>query len=518
MLTVYSTQGSPGASTTAMHLAAHWASAGREVLLIEADPAGGSLSHNLGIQFTPGSASFVASGLPVQSNHLIDHAQDVLFENLHVMPAPASPTGARGIFDTFADFAEDLRTISENEMAVVIDGGRITADTAASELTTGAAGVVVVCRSNSQLSNLEHLTGVLAAGAGNEGPQGCAVTVGKSPMNPDEWLENCGLTFCGSIETVSDMASDLSAYLARSKRKSKKWRASLEQVAESLYPYAQPPVSVPPRRSRSAEQAPSSATEPVEGADQAAAAPEPSQDQDPAGYEQPPMAPPEPMPGFAPPAAPAPAAYGQSHYLPPATGPEGYGQSHYLPPTTGPEGYGQAPSPMPPEDFSGYGQSEPSPDGQPQYPAPPYEQPQPGAYQQPPPPTYEQPQYPAPPYEQPAPSPYADPQLQPPTSPEAHPGFPQAPAPEPTQAYEQPQYPAPPYEQPAAHHQPPAPAPYGQAPPAPSDQPGAGVPQPAAPEAETPPRPNITPTGSFRDWAAKLHGLDSKDMTARKGG
>ena len=144
MLTVYSTQGSPGASTTAMHLAANWASEGREVLLIEADPAGGSLSHNLGIQFTPGSASFVASGLPILSNHLIDHAQDVLFENLHVMPAPASPTGARGIFNTFAEFSENLRTISENEMAVIIDGGRMTADTAASALTTGATGVVVV--------------------------------------------------------------------------------------------------------------------------------------------------------------------------------------------------------------------------------------------------------------------------------------------------------------------------------------------------------------------------------------
>ena len=248
MLTVYSIQGSPGASTTAMHLAANWALEGREILLIEADPAGGSLSHNLGIQFTPGSASFVASGLPVQSNHLIDHAQDVLFENLHVMPAPASPTGARGIFNTFADFSEELRTISENEMAVIIDGGRITTDTAASGLTTGAAGVVVVCRNNSQLSSLDHLKDMLAAGLGEGGPQGYAVTVGKSPMSPEEWQESCGLTFCGSIEIVADMATDLSAYLARSKRKSKKWRASLEEVGEKLYPYAQPPVSNRPRR------------------------------------------------------------------------------------------------------------------------------------------------------------------------------------------------------------------------------------------------------------------------------
>ena len=195
MLTVYSTQGSPGASTTAMHLAAHWASEGREVLLIEADPAGGSLSHNLGIQFTPGSASFVASGLPILSNHLIDHAQDVLFE-------------------------------------------------------------------------------------------------------------------------VADMSTDLSAYLARGKRKSKKWRASLEQVGESLYPLAQPPVSDRPRRTRPA----------------AAAAP--SAAQDPGAYKQ---APPEDLPAYgeAPPMAPAPGAgYGQSHYLPPTPESQpGYGQSHYLPPT-----------------------------------------------------------------------------------------------------------------------------------------------------------------------------------------
>ena len=396
MLTVYSTQGSPGASTTAMHLAANWASEGREVLLIEADPAGGSLSHNLGIQFTPGSASFVASGLTILSNHLIDHAQDVLFENLHVMPAPASPTGARGIFNTFAEFSEDLRTISENEMAVIIDGGRITADTAASALTTGAAGVVVVCRNNSQLSGLEHLRDALAASPGGDGPQGCAVTIGKSPMDPEEWQENYGLTFCGSIEIVADMATDLSAYLARSKRKSKKWRASLEQVGEKLYPFAQPPVSDRPRRTRPAA---SPETEPAEDAGQAAgagaaAASDPSAAQDPAAYgEAPPTAPPEGFPAYSQPAPPmAPAAgagYGQSHYLPPAPEPQpGYGESHYrrrrqagpaysacaMAPAAGagygqsppacprPQpGYGEAPPMAPPEGFPAYGQPAPPP-------------------------------------------------------------------------------------------------------------------------------------------------------------
>ena len=300
MLTVYSTHGSPGASTTAMHLAAHWASTGREVLLIEADPAGGSLSHNLGIQFTPGSASFVASGLPALSNHLIDHAQDVLFENLHVMPAPASPAGAHGIFRTFANSAESLRTISENEIAVIIDGGRIITDTAGSDLTTGAAGVLVVCRDNSQLSSLKLLKDVLAAGPDGDGPQGSAVTIGKSPMDEQEWRESYGLTFCGAIENVADMSADLSAFLNRSKRKSKKWRISLEQVGENLYPYAQPPASDPSRRLRPATQSPPPGTEPADDADQAAPTatapvPDPSVAQDAVGHWHAPPTP-EPQP------------------------------------------------------------------------------------------------------------------------------------------------------------------------------------------------------------------------------
>ena len=484
MLTVYSIQGSPGASTAAMHLAAHWASEGREILLIEADPAGGSLSHNLGIQFTPGSASFVASGLPVHSNHLIDHAQDVLFENLHVMPAPASPTGARGIFKTFADFSEELRTISENEMAVIIDGGRITTDTAASGLTTGAAGVVVVCRNNSQLSSLEHLKDMLAAGLGEGGPQGCAVTVGKSPLSPEEWQENCGLTFCGSIDLVADMATDLSAYLARSKRKSKKWRASVDQVGEKLYPYAHPPESNRPRRPAAAAARPGTEVGGDAGQATPAAATFDPAAQDPAGYGlAPPMAQPEGYP-----------AYGQAPPMAPAPQP-GHEQSHYLPPTGRPAdpqspsrpGYGEAP-PTPPEGFPSHGQPAPPQYPSAQYPSQPDEQqppypPQPGTHEQQAgtyeqqPGTYEQPaayEQQAGTYEQQPPYPPQPGTHEQPAAHEQQPGTYGQPA-----AYEQ-QPPYPP--QPAAYEQqppyPPQPAAYEQQPPYP--------PQPAAYEQQPP--------------------------------
>ncbi len=517
MLTVYSTQGSPGASTTALHLAAHWASEGREVLLIEADPAGGSLSQNLGIQFTPGLASFVASGLPVQSNHLIDHAQDVLFESLHVMPTPASPTGARGIFHAFADFSEELRTISENEMAVIIDGGQITGDTAASGLATMAAGVVVVCRDNSQLSSLEILRDVVSADPGG-GPAGCAVSIGKSPMSPEEWEENHGLTFCGSVEAVPGMAADLSSHLARSKRKSKKWRTSLEQVGEKLYVYAQPPVSSRPR-DRTSEPAQTPGAERADGAAQAPPAPAATDPSafDPAAH------------GQAPPPAPAAGAgYEPSHYLPPAAGSQpAHQQSHYLP-STGwpgdPQGHGEAPPPALPA----HGHPPP-----PSYP-PAYEQP-PAAYEQPPyeqqPPAYEQPPYEQPSYEQPAyeqppgahdaypPDQHPAQPYQPPPSYEQPPAYQQVP-PGAHEAYPPDQHPAQPYPQPPTQSEQP---PYQQPPTRPEQPPyEQASPVPAAPPTtagtETVPRPNIQPTGSFRDWALKLHGSDAQDVTARRGG
>ena len=436
MLTIYSTKGSPGASTSAMYLAALWASEGREVLLIEADPAGGSISHNLGIQFTPGTASFVASGQTMQSNHLIAHAQDVLFANLHVMPAPASPTGAWGIFQVLSDLSDELRSISENEMAVIIDGGVISPETAASGLTTSAAGVVVVCRGDSPLDDLQHLTDALAASpGGSEAPAGCAVTVGDSSMSAEEWQQSSGLTFSGSIATLPEAASDLTTFLNRTKRKNRKWLASLEQLAEALYPYAQPPLSSRPRRTGTAGADPVPDTQPAAGehtpAETEPVADEPATDDMAVVAEAPPTAPSEGFPAHEPTAPAAewvdqPAAAEQAQPSPEPT--HGHPPAHYLPPT------GWHPYPPPPG-----------------------------------------------------------------------------------QAYEQAGYPPPPgqaYEQAGAD---------GPASPAPT-QPQPVAEQPAELRAETtpvqepPPRPAVEPAGSFRDWAARLHGSKAGGSAAQNTG
>ena len=238
MLTIFSTNGSPGASTVAIYLAAQWASEGRQVLLIEADPAGGSLSQKLGVQFTPGTASFVASSKPCTADNLVEHAQDVLLSDLHVMPAPSSPAGARSIAEEFAQMGDQLRDVAENDMAVIVDCGRLTAEARLSRLTICAAGILVVSRNNSQLSSLEHLEHVLVDDPSHAGPIGLSLCVGESPLTDAEWDEHFGLEHVGNLDLTLSATTDLSMFMPRGKRKARKLLNKLSKIGDRLYEFA----------------------------------------------------------------------------------------------------------------------------------------------------------------------------------------------------------------------------------------------------------------------------------------
>ena len=464
MLVVYGVPGSPGASTTAIHVAAHWASSGREVLLVEADPAGGSMSRNMGIQFTPGAASFVASGSPVRKGDLIDHSQDVLFTNLHVMPCPSNPSSTQEIIESFAKRAEELRDVSESDMAVVIDAGRAVPGPFTERWTASAAGVAVVARgdSGSSMSSLESVAGILAAGSGGGRPaNGCVVTIGKPLWNSDDFPSKCGLELCGTIEDSPETAVDMSVFLDKAKRKDKKWRSSLKAVAEQLLPLAAPEPSVQRRPAFAA----------------AAAAPAP------------PAAPQTPAPQPEVPAYQSPAAVAQPEA--PAF------QAPQVPQPETPATY-QAPLTPQPE--------------APAYQAPPTPQPEvPATYQTPAIPQpeaaqpYRAPSLPPQPHQAPTPRPEAPVAYQPPASPEAPAAYPAPPpayppaAPTPPYLTPAPQPGAPPYQAPPAPAEP-------VYPPSPHSTPPAASPIQQTPPPEPPPEPpDIPPSGSFRDLAARLH-------------
>ncbi len=473
MLIVYGVPGSPGASTTAIHVAANWASSGREVLLLEADPAGGSMSRNLGIQFTPGAASFVASGSPIRKGDLVDHSQDILFTNLHVMPCPSS---TRAIIESFAERAEELRDVSENDMAVVVDAGRVGSGPFTEKWLASAAGVAVVVRgdSGSSMSNLENLASAFADSGGSVGPaSGCVVTIGKPLWSPADFPQKCGLELCGTIESSPETAVDLSVFLDKAKRKTKKWRSSLNAVADQLWPLAAPDPSVRPR--------------PLPAPPLAAAAPAPPvmpapQPEAPAAYPEAPAAyqTPEPQPE-------PPAAYQTPEPQPEAPAPQPEAPAAYPAPEPQPEPYQTPPAPQP-EPPAAYQTPAPQPEPAAAYPAP---APQP--YQTPPAPQPEAPAaYPAPPTAYP-----------PGTQPQPY----QTPAPQPE---------APPYQTPTA---PPAPAGPGY-PPAPYPAQAAAPPVQPPPIPEPAPEPpDIPPSGSFRDLAARMHSQTGghKKATERRG-
>ena len=240
MLTVYSTNGSPGASTVAIYLAAQWASDDRQVLLVEADPAGGSLSQKLGMQYTPGTASFIAADKPATTDNLIEHAQDVLFSGLHLMPAPPSPAGASSIAEALYDLGDELRDVSESGTAVIIDAGRLNGAARTSQLATCASAVLVVSREGSQISSLEHLGGVLVNDAGLAGPLGMALCVGSSSLSKDEWKEHFGLNYVGGLELTLSATTDLSVFMAKGKRKARKLLSGLSKAGDALWEFACP--------------------------------------------------------------------------------------------------------------------------------------------------------------------------------------------------------------------------------------------------------------------------------------
>lgn len=247
MLVVLSAGGSPGASTFAAYLSLAMAAQNRETLLLEADPNGGSLARKLGIQVTPGAASLVASGLPLTAPNLVEHSQDVLFSGLHVMPGPSNPAGARSVATSIAAGAEMLADVSDGEMGIVVDGGRVDQFTAASGLVAHGAGLLVVAGESGGAEQVGLLAGAVAEDPAHVGPIGLALTIGTSSDGDDEWQRRVGLHGLGSLDLEVTGPLDFGMFMGRNKRRGRVTRERLAGLAEELGEYAFPAMATTPR-------------------------------------------------------------------------------------------------------------------------------------------------------------------------------------------------------------------------------------------------------------------------------
>lgn len=153
LIALASVKSSPGATTTALALAAAWKTAGRR-LLVEADPAGGDLGLWLGLPAGSGLAGLAAAarhghevGLPWR------HARE-LAGGTHLVTAPAGAEQAAACVAalTAAGLPQELATGNE---PVLADCGRL--DPGSPALPVAAAAAVTLLVVRPRVSELAHL-------------------------------------------------------------------------------------------------------------------------------------------------------------------------------------------------------------------------------------------------------------------------------------------------------------------------------------------------------------------------
>jgi MinD-like ATPase involved in chromosome partitioning or flagellar assembly len=159
LVAVAAAKAAPGVTTSALAMAAAWP-AGRQVLLVEADPGGGDLAARFGLAAEPGLVSLAAAARRQIDSALVgDHAQK-LPGGLGVLVGPPGPEQAAAALGMLAPAAlaglDGLDAVD-----IIADLGRLDPRSAALGLARAASLLLVVVRP--RLDELQHLSHRVAA-------------------------------------------------------------------------------------------------------------------------------------------------------------------------------------------------------------------------------------------------------------------------------------------------------------------------------------------------------------------
>ena len=204
-----------GVTTLAVALAATWPSGsdpdGRRVLLVEADPAGGTLAASSGWPPEPSLVSLAAAARRGGDPALVwEHCQQ-LPGGAEVLAAPAPGEQARGALGMLAPL---LVRLGELESDVLVDCGRLDPGSPALSLWEAADTAVLVARP--RLSDLQALASWLE---GRPGARAVGVvTVGDGPYPDGEIAEALGREVLGRIPWDPDAAEALTTVAASARQ------------------------------------------------------------------------------------------------------------------------------------------------------------------------------------------------------------------------------------------------------------------------------------------------------------
>lgn len=143
---------SAGVTTTIAAVAATWPSS-RRVLMVEADPSGGTLAACFGLPTEPGLVSLAAAGRRrVEPGLVWAHTQPAPHEGALLLAGPVAAEQARAALDMTGDLLAGLGRLDAD---VLVDCGRLDPTSPAVPLFTAADLAVLVARP--QLPDLQHL-------------------------------------------------------------------------------------------------------------------------------------------------------------------------------------------------------------------------------------------------------------------------------------------------------------------------------------------------------------------------
>jgi hypothetical protein len=224
-----SAHGSPGVTTSALVLAAAWP-AGRDVVVVEADPFGGVLAARFGLSDSPGVVTLAATAARtgVSAGTVRGHVQR-LPGGLAVLVGVATPDQGPRVLQDLAGPVADLAAGGHAaEVDVIVDAGRVP-PVGTVGLLAGCDAVLVVTRPVvEQLRLAAHLAHRLA------GPVPVSLLlVGETPYGPEEVTASLDVAVAGVLAWDEDTVEVVNGGVAGWRRRSVE-RSLLARSAATL--------------------------------------------------------------------------------------------------------------------------------------------------------------------------------------------------------------------------------------------------------------------------------------------
>lgn len=221
---------SPGVTTAALALGAVWPRAGREPLVVEADPDGGVLVARYGLNAHPNLTELAGrSRAGLRPNDAWDHAQHLPGGLAVVVAHPSAEQTHAALRTGAARIAQHLAAVEHTD--VLLDAGRLGPSSPSVAMLEGAALTVVVLRP--RLDEVTALSQRLPSL--RERGTVVAVLVGSKPYGPAEVASTLGIDVLG---VLADDAAGARA-VSTGTRGGRRWRQgalvrSARTVAEAL--------------------------------------------------------------------------------------------------------------------------------------------------------------------------------------------------------------------------------------------------------------------------------------------